>query len=946
MNINLEDINSDMIKYNIKSVKCRRNPWLGDYKTNTLINQKIENIKKLSILQLIKEYGNLYIITITDSTNCDEDIFSKYIDENQYNEIKSKLVIRQVPFSLLKNEIIKHFLTLINFEDIPNQFIDNKGIKKEIASSDILVLSMLNISDIAINSYIKQYNGLTNISDIIQMLIVNDFLQTDVYSEHNKMIRYQMINNISEANYWTLNYNCKLNITLQFMARGFNLSLNHRIENKEIKDIINKISNKLEEDNDYLSHIFKKETYVDASINIKKEGYQLYRINNNGSILDKTEFDGIIDMCLNKKELYLMLTNILISKDYCHLVVNNSHILDKLQNKNIFNDDIRSSDLIENRSLLEKYTPLFSYLWSYAWLTLYLEESIKKSKIEETDRFVFDLETASNLPYFPSMPDCPETSPYLPMLVAETVLESKCNNLGIKPYCDVNRNLVPGVVNESQFEYRMNTFISGSHLKEYLKGIDWSTLALSGSIMAACLPKFNPLTLNFYENGAVNFNDFFNEYYGDADIDVMCNADKFEYIEKVYDFSKQLENNIKNNNNLTDNLFVVKITPIKTCAIMVNKEFITKYILPKTTMLLAEIIVNLHSLEVKQLFYEWYVLQKLNDNKNYIDKSEFINEKYNCYFELCKPEDMLIVIINSNNKKEKEKTYDVKSIVPSNLEENQVLIESIQQEGIIPEEDIEYETEFDSTVESNNEFCNLEEKFDDTDCVLFCNENLKFKISSPYLKHNFELFRIKYKSFFSTVARFHLPIVRAYYNGKKTFLLPTCISACMTMQNIDYKYFAGSKDPIEIINKYRSRGFGTYLNSKEKIRMIEYSAMVEKWKKLYGINIKNNNSVNQFFGYVWNDQNLFKPSKVLKNNNINYNEQSVKNSNLIDEKTIDDIYSKLFNGEFYNIEGIQRNIYKKSCININGYIKPLKKWMIEACYYEPIKQINTKNSIC
>jgi len=122
--------------------------------------------------------------------------------------------------------------------------------------------------------------------------------------------------------------------------------------------------------------------------------------------------------------------------------------------------------------------------------------------------------------------------------------------------------------------------------------------------------------------------------------------------------------------------------------------------------------------------------------------------------------------------------------------------------------------------------------------------------------------------------------------------------------------------------------------------------MVEKWKKLYGINIKNNNSVNQFFGYVWNDQNLFKPSKVLKNNNINYNEQSVKNSNLIDEKTIDDIYSKLFNGEFYNIEGIQRNIYKKSCININGYIKPLKKWMIEACYYEPIKQINTKNSIC
>jgi hypothetical protein len=33
--------------------------------------------------------------------------------------------------------------------------------------------------------------------------------------------------------------------------------------------------------------------------------------------------------------------------------------------------------------------------------------------------------------------------------------------------------------------------------------------------------------------------------------------------------------------------------------------------------------------------------------------------------------------------------------------------------------------------------------------------------------------------------------------------------------NLDYKYFAGSQDPINIINKYRMRGFGCWLNMNE-----------------------------------------------------------------------------------------------------------------------------------
>ena len=69
------------------------------------------------------------------------------------------------------------------------------------------------------------------------------------------------------------------------------------------------------------------------------------------------------------------------------------------------------------------------------------------------------------------------------------------------------------------------------------------------------------------------------------------------------------------------------------------------------------------------------------------------------------------------------------------------------------------------------------------------------------------------------------------FTNNQVYCLPSCITACHTFMNIDYKYFAGTNDPIEIINKYRMRGFGTYLNDDEKVKLIDYSYKVNKWKK-------------------------------------------------------------------------------------------------------------------
>jgi hypothetical protein len=145
----------------------------------------------------------------------------------------------------------------------------------------------------------------------------------------------------------------------------------------------------------------------------------------------------------------------------------------------------------------------------------------------------------------------------------------------------------------------------------------------------------------------------------------------------------------------------------------------------------------------------------------------------------------------------------------------------------------------------------------------------------------------------------------------------------MTLINIDYKYFAGRKDPIEIINKYRMRGFGTILNKKEITKLIEYSNMVPKWKKLYKLNIQSNSAIMNMVG-VLNINNLFfRPSLLLNNN---FNNQY--------EKLIVDIDYVVVPTNLTNLLQLIRQIYKISnkinydmiTINKFGYINPVKKY--------------------
>ena len=196
----------------------------------------------------------------------------------------------------------------------------------------------------------------------------------------------------------------------------------------------------------------------------------------------------------------------------------------------------------------------------------------------------------------------------------------------------------------------------------------------------------------------------------------------------------------------------------------------------------------------------------------------------------------------------------------------------------------------------------------DIETYIKFSETLKYKINSKYLKHTIEIFRIKEPVFFSTIARFHLPCVRSYYDGITCYMLPSAISAYMTLTNRDIKYFIGKHDPISIINKYRYRGYGTILNKTEHTQVISYVNSFDEYKKSY--NIKNINETDKIIGPLSIHHHFY---TRIKKNMIAY----------ID--TIVNMYRKdypTYCSDFIGMEVIDKN----------GDIIPVKKWIIDAAY--------------
>lgn len=865
------------------------NPFLNNKNKNIFTTYSGETVE-LDQTNVAKYFKHIYILAKRNNQTISPDFYNWEISKELLEEINPYLLIQKVSVKVLKNK--KHFDSMVMLSD--SQLKPYNIFNYELGPQNIVV-PILNIAYQNLLQYVEQYESNDKLENIYKIKVLNSFfgLEQDNYKANEFIC--QMINNLEESKYWTNYYNCLLNISNKFKNRKFHFQIN-RICDRNVADILKTITEPdlvKTKNSNYIKDIEldKPKNYVDVASIIDKKGYSYYRI---AGPCDFTKSDIVqLFSVLNEKQQFLLFANLTASKKYCHLVINNELIL-KLMKPTIL-----------------KFAPLFRYIISYAWIRFYSEECIKKTFIKKTDEFVFDINTASQLPVFPFDHTEPKKNPYMPILISDSELNPKENICGIPDYTGELTN--QGICNLDEFRNRVNIFCTNDPNKNLFDGFDFekNQVAISGSIMSACLQKYHPLMSRFKANSLTEkFVNFFNEYYAKSDIDVMFKfKDNIAYIDAVKEFHNQIVLNVCKFNAPYAEPGHIKLVPKKLAYLFVSEDFINKNIHIDSTEPIDKvkyIMDNIYNEKIKELFkpyYESLKVEKYNEMTNGFD-DESIQKLKMKYPEIFNMEDVEF------------RVYVNKKLTTQIVEQ--------------PKESNGLDLDDDSPSEKFTEVKIIK----DIDLVF----TYKFKIDSPHLNHSFELFNVNYDDFFSVVGRFHLPCVRGYYDGSNVYMTPSCISAHLTFMNLDYKYVTGTTDPIVIINKNRMRGWGTWLNSNEKKFFAKYSKEVPFWRNLYSIDSKtsDNDTNKAISGTLSLNHKLFRPR--LYNMDDFVESSYVDTSDRYNDKSLDKTVQDQKNASeqvikrFDSIDIKEINYNKFVAIDSNGYITPLQKWIINTTW--------------
>lgn len=747
-----------------------------------------------------------------------------------------------------------------------------------------IVIPIFNISYINLIKYLEQFESVNTLENIFKLKILNDYFQNNETEYLNNMI-----SNLEESNYWTEYTNCKIYFSEKFNERTFSLN-SKRIENAHVLEFASKNKHKSNYINDnYLSQLkYKKYTDISSLLYCSKTNTLLYHISSK-SDFSRDEITKLFES-LDNNQRFLLFCNLLINKKYAYLVINNYPIL------------------VMMTPTINKYPQLFSYLMSYTWLTFYIEECIKKSDMTISNNFIFDIDTASHLPVFPFNHSNPKINPYMPILVNDVVLDAKNNICGIPDYCinpeskqkSIMKNTNKRIANLTEFKVRMNIFCTRDPTLDLFENFDFSKyrIGISGSIITACLQVHHPLMSQFSNTDFIGkFNDYFDEYYPKSDIDIMFIADDLlTFINNANELYNQIVVNICKHSFVTKtdiNPNLINLNVCKNANLFVTEKFIDKHIITNNKFdtlkqKMEYVKENLYNIEI----YDQFVSYFKQSRQKYID--DFIKD----------------------------------------FLEDEILSLKLKYPDFFDLENINYNIHIKHNI------------IPDSEIGINISYTIKFKITSGYLNHDLELFQINGNDFFAQVSRFHLPCVRGYYDGTTVYLTPSCISAHMTFMNLDYKYISGTKDPIDIINKYRSRGFGTWLNTAEKKLFIKYSSEIPYWKNMYNIteNFSENEINRNILGTLHINNRFFRPRHFASDEYIdnNYVDTSTRyyNSSLpisisefIASKSHINPYNELYIKRYPEIINLpQINYDHINAINIVGRINPLNKHIINYVY--------------
>jgi hypothetical protein len=675
----------------------------------------------------------------------------------------------RVPKSIISNQKYLFRATLVTDEDLKKFFPDSKFNAQEI------VIPMFELSKDKVIQYLNLYDDKTSLQKLDEKLSLIKTMD----SNNNIKITCELSKNILGTNYWTTSFNTKMNVTTIFTERNFQARNNDKFV-KITKENLTKLKDTedLTSSSDYPVNKTVNDRFSDITTYLRNDQNRTFYATMPNPNINIDLYNNIFTKFKTEKEKYHFLLNTLVSKDYSHLVLMNEKILK------------------ENKALIQKYLGAFKYAIGYAFLSFYFEECIFLNKTTKNHRYVFDINTAQHLPQFPFSHENIKCNPYITLLVHDLQLNLKENCLGVDYIKDYDGY---GVTNLQTFKRRLNMFITKNPDKDIFEGLDWNFYGVSGSIIPACLQKRSPLLDAIIKNYDITEDEaylkFIDEYYKNSDIDIMCNEQNLiEYMRKA----KTTYELIKKNTESSDD--DIKLETIKTMSISITTQFfeLTLNDFNKTFQLnwtTKEYIENVNDFRVRTYLYSFYSKYKQEQNTHllrvYPDciDNKFIQE-YLVHFSI---HDFTIYLCD-------ESLYD-----RYNKKETDIILR-------------------------RSDFVNEQIKEEENKIIMKIGDSIRFKFHFNKIGRQIEFFKSNSKDFFSLAAHFHLPVVRAYYQGDNVYMTPSCVTAMMTGINIEYKYFAGIRDPIDIINKYNRRGFGIILNTIELEQYKKFNELSDRFK--------------------------------------------------------------------------------------------------------------------
>lgn len=782
---------------------------------------------KIEDRELFSSYKKLYVLCLKDSLEENKvplKLSNYYLPTTAtfWKDLANDLELIEAPMRLLKVKQTKMKSTFVDRSYL--QWFNNKGFEFE--EKEVVVM-VFNIKSCHIKEYVCLFEGGVSFDDYFNSKLLASAFDCEWY-EPVKQNLLSKVSSLKESSYWKSKKNCSMNMTNSFTNRRmeFNLISDEgnlkattktmgQEEGKSVTDLIDRLSKgpKYYGGNDYMRFISKKDDHVDATKALQSSGgYKLYYIPPDSSVLSNSEMrikvTNLFESLTSHQEKMLLFGSLASSRDHWGTVFNNKKILETM------------------KPVFENYPQVARYVVGYPFLMAYLEECIKKGFSSAGDRHVFDIDTASSLPFFPYVHDVdPHLSPYVPLLVSKNVLQSNLNFLGLrmlKNYKDY------GIADLKTFRRNFNLLTTRTEEASIFDGLDWKKVGIevTGSCILSCAMKRSPLLeLMKGSTETEKMKSFFTTYFKN-DIDVMHHSKSvFEFMDAVRDTHSVVESNLKKY--MSEN-GKVEIKPIKDIVVHVTSKYLETMEKIDPEFSAEYVIKNISNVDVLSDFYAKYVIAKTDSNKKLSkghprEKNLLYSHFYDNLKSVKEIDVYVSKTISEDNDSDHEIYFTYNDIVPDAMK--------------IPEAENEP--------------------------VIRISENIKFKFFSVHMPYEIEIFRRKFKEPFSSVSRFHLGSVRSYYNGENVYMLPSSIGSMLSFVNIDYKYFAGKRTPFQIFAKYRSRGVGVFLNAQERSTMLEYLNISDEWKEMYKINLKNKDTVEKVTGSLTLDSDIFKPTKFL-----------------------------------------------------------------------------------